>query len=122
MAESLIIGRLGIFDLLGVVGAMLYVGNYTRLALGRASTADTGYFVVNLLAASLVLIGLSHAFNLGAALIQLFFVVLSFVAVINRWQPLRRLRRLRRRHRPTAPQSQPIRWTRPRLAAKQRRA
>jgi hypothetical protein len=114
--------RLGIFDLLGVVGAMLYVGNYTRLALGRASTADTGYFVVNLLAASLVLIGLSHAFNLGAALIQLFFVVLSFVAVINRWQPLRRLRRLRRRHRPTAPESQPIRWTRPRLAAKQRRA
>lgn len=117
MVDSLIgtFDRLGAFDLLGVLGAVLYVGNYTRLVLRWSSTTETGYFVVNLMAASLVLIGLSQAFNLGAAMIQLFFLGLSFVAIIQRWQPLRR-------RQPTAPEPQPIRWTRPGLAASQLRA
>jgi hypothetical protein len=113
MAESLIIGPLGALDLLGVLGAMLYIGNYMRLVLQRVSADTAGYFVVNLLAASLVLIGLTQAFNLAAALIQLFFVVMSLLAIANRWHPLHRLRRRRR----TAPAPQPIRWSRPGLAA-----
>lgn len=111
MLESLVSGPLDFFDALGVLGAILYIGNYARLVLRRASADNASYFVVNLLAASLVLTSLTQVFNLGAALIQLFFVAMSLLGIVDRWQPLRRLWR---RRQPTLAQ-QPIRWTRPGL-------
>ena len=116
MLETATGAPLGPFDLFGVAGAALYVCNYTLLVTRRTSADRPGYFVLNLLAALLLLVSLSQAFNLGAALIQLFFCVMSVVGILSRLHPLRRLRR---RHRAAAPAAQPIRWTRPGLAARQ---
>lgn len=102
--------HLGFFDLLGVVGAGLYICNYTLLVMRRFTADHPGYFVVNLLAAGLVLLSLTHAFNLGAALIQFFFLVMSIAGIVSRLHPVRRLRRLRSQ---PAPVAQPIRWSRP---------
>lgn len=110
MTDSALAANLALFDVLGVGGAALYVGNYTLLVMRRFDTDMPGYFVVNLLAASLLLVSLSQAFNLGAALIQFFFLVMSVVGVVSRVHPLQRLRRLQRR---SMPVPQPIRWSQP---------
>ena len=115
MVDTALLAHLEFFDLLGVIGAALYIGNYSLLVMRRFSTDEPGYFVVNLLAASLLLLSLSQAFNLGAALIQFFFLVMSVVGIVSRLHPLRRLRRLRR---PPVPAPQPIRWSRPGVAGR----
>lgn len=112
MLETALLVHLEFFDLLGVIGAALYIFNYTMLVMRRFSADQPGYFVVNLLAASLLLLSLTQAFNLGAALIQCFFLVISVAGILSRLHPLRRLRRLRRGS-SAAPQPQPIRWSRP---------
>jgi len=109
MVDTALVTRLEFFDLLGVIGAALYIGNYTLLVMRRFSADQPGYFVINLLAAGLLLVSLMHTFNLGAALIQFFFLVMSVVGIVSRVHPLRRLRRLRRR---PLPAPQPIRWSR----------
>lgn len=71
-------------EIIGVVGFALYVMNYTLLTLCRLSNRDLRYYVLNLSAASCVLIGLSTHFNLAAALIQVFFVTMSLIGIALR--------------------------------------
>ena len=85
-----------VFDVIGVAGFGLYVLNYFLLTLGRIDPNNAGYFVINLLAATLVMIGLSVAFNLAAALIQGFWIVMSVIAIAIR------IRRRKRSPVPTA--------------------
>jgi len=73
-----------IFELLGVFGFFLYVMNYTLLTF-RVLTGDSlAYFSTNFCAASLVLIGLTNSFNLAAALVQIFWICMSTLAIIMR--------------------------------------
>ena len=73
-----------IFDAVGVAGFGLYVLNYTLLTLRKIRTEDILYFVINGSAASMVLIGLSSSFTLASAMIQIFWVGISLVAIIIR--------------------------------------
>ncbi|MDQ2090129.1 CBU_0592 family membrane protein [Marimonas arenosa] len=70
-----------LFECLGVIGFALYVMNYTLLALRRVSGDCITYYVVNCSAASLVLLGLAVSFNLAAALIQGFWIVMSLTGI-----------------------------------------
>jgi hypothetical protein len=115
MIETAIGTPLGLFDLLGVAGAALYIGNYTLLVTRRTSADRPGYFFINMLAAGFLLISLIQAFNLGAALIQLFFLIMSMVGILSR---LRLLRRLGHLWRPPAPAARQIHWSRPGLAGR----
>lgn len=72
------------FDAVGVAGFGLYVLNYTMLTFQRVKSESITYFVINGSAACMVLIGLSNAFNLAAAMIQIFFICISCVAIILR--------------------------------------
>lgn len=78
-----------LFEAIGVGGFCLYVLNYTLLTLHKFSSHDARYFVINLAAAAMVLIGLMASFNLASAMIQSFWVVISIAAI---------LLRLKRRH------------------------
>lgn len=73
-----------VLDSIGVCGFVLYVANYTLLTLGWISGDSVHYFVVNFLAAGLVLIGLSANFNLASALIQSFFITMSTLGIAIR--------------------------------------
>ena len=73
------------YEIIGVVGFGMYVLNYTLLTLRYTSGHDIKYFVINLLAAALVLIGLMSSFNLAAALIQIFWVVMSLIGITLRF-------------------------------------
>lgn len=71
-------------EMIGVGGFFLYVANYTMLTL-RILTGDClRYFVLNIAAASMVLIGLSASFNLASAMIQGFWVVMSLIGIAMR--------------------------------------
>lgn len=73
-----------LFDAIGVAGFGLYVLNYSLLTLQRIKSESIIYFVVNGTAACMVLIGLMHSFNLAAALVQIFFICASLVAIVLR--------------------------------------
>lgn len=70
-----------IFDYVGIAGFCLYVATYTLLSLRLLSGNSLAYFLMNLIAASLVLIGLSVNFNLASALIQCFWITMSVIAI-----------------------------------------
>ncbi len=72
------------FEAVGVCGFALYVANYTMLTLQRIKSDSITYFMLNAAAATLVLIGLSHAFNLASALIQVFYICASAIAIMIR--------------------------------------
>jgi hypothetical protein len=73
-----------VLDAIGVAGFGLYVLNYGLLTVQRVQSHQARYFVINGLAATMVLLGLINAFNLAAALIQIFWIVISSVAIIIR--------------------------------------
>jgi hypothetical protein len=80
---------LTIFEIAGVFGFGLYVMNYAMLTFRRLTSDCIIFYVINFSAASLVLLGLTASFNLAAALIQGFWIVMSVIAI-----SLRVMRRL----------------------------
>jgi len=66
-----------LFEVMGVTGFVLYVINYGLLTIGRLSLDQAGYFILNWLAVTFVLIGLMSSFNLTSALIQVFWIAIS---------------------------------------------
>lgn len=73
-----------VLDAIGVMGFGLYVINYSLLTFRRINSQAMTYFAVNWVAATCVLIGLLGAFNLAAALIQVFWIVISTIAITLR--------------------------------------
>ncbi|WGH79942.1 CBU_0592 family membrane protein [Jannaschia ovalis] len=83
-------------QLLGLLGAVLYICNYCALAMRLVDTSGSLYFLLQLAAATMVLLSLSEAFNVGAMMIQIFFITVSLLALLTR---LRRARTPQRRDR-----------------------
>lgn len=73
-----------LFDAIGVFGFGLYVLNYTMLTFHRLTSHCKTYFAINLVAASMVLTGMTFSFNLASALIQMFWIGISITAIIMR--------------------------------------
>jgi predicted membrane protein len=73
-----------IFRAIGICGFFLYVGVYAALCFRLVTGDCLTYFVGNTAAASLVLIGLSHEFNLASALIQVFWISIGIAAIVLR--------------------------------------
>lgn len=72
------------YDVIGVAGFGLYVLNYLLLTFRPRRSENICYFVINGAAATMVLIGLTNTFNLAAAMIQVFFICISVMAIIVR--------------------------------------
>ena len=67
----------------GVLGSVLYVGGFALVQSGRACGNGPLYSGSKIIAALLVLISLVGAFNLGAFLIQIGFVVFGVVGLVR---------------------------------------
>ena len=78
---SLIEGARPLLRGLGIVGACLYLANYTMLQLRVHSGDSIRFTAFNTLAAALVLAGLTTDFNPGAAIIQIAWIVLGTVGM-----------------------------------------
>lgn len=74
----------GVYDAIGIAGFGLYVLNYTLLTFRKIQTESIMYFVMNACAAGMVLVGLTNAFNLASAMIQIFWVGISIIGIVMR--------------------------------------
>lgn len=68
-------------DLLGNAGVLLIIGSYFWLQIGRTSGRSTTYSTVNAIGATLILVSLYFDFNLSAALIEGFWLVISLLGL-----------------------------------------
>ncbi|WP_120500970.1 hypothetical protein [Roseovarius sp. EL26] len=69
---------------IGLLGFSIYVIGFFCLCSGRLSSATPGYFLLTFIASSCVMVSLIVEFNLSAALIQLFYIVMSLGGIIIR--------------------------------------
>lgn len=69
---------------LGLVGVLIYITAFFALSVGRLDSKAPLYFGLVLTASSCVLVSLSVDFNLSAALIQAFYILMSTSAILLR--------------------------------------
>lgn len=70
-----------ILNVAGLAGVVLYLGSYSLLQLGLLSGNGYAYALLNLCAASLVLLSLTVAFNLSSAIIQISWILISIFGI-----------------------------------------
>lgn len=69
-------------DLLGNVGVVMIIVAYFLLQIGRVSGQSPWYSVVNGVGAALVLVSLYFEFNLSAALVETFWLIISVLGLM----------------------------------------
>jgi multidrug transporter EmrE-like cation transporter len=70
----------GLLDFVGNLGVLLLMVAYLLLQLNKLSNG-LAYSVLNALGASLIIISLLVNFNLSAFLIEVFWILISFVGI-----------------------------------------
>lgn len=70
-------------DIAGLVGAGVYLSSYALISLRILDSRSYTYLVMNAIAPSLVLVSLMKDWNLAAAIIQVTWLLLSFVGLIK---------------------------------------
>ena len=71
----------GLMDLVGNMGVAILVVTYLLLQLDKLRSADLAYSVLNALGASLIVASLIIDFNLSALLMEVFWVLISFIGI-----------------------------------------
>jgi len=68
-------------DFVGNLGVVLIIASYFWMQIGRIAGQDSVYSIVNAIGAALVLISLYFDFNLSAALVESFWLVISILGL-----------------------------------------
>lgn len=71
----------GVMDLVGNVGVVTLMVTYLMLQLDKIRSADLSYSVLNAAGASLIVVSLVFDFNLSAMLMEVFWVLISFIGI-----------------------------------------
>lgn len=71
----------GLLDFVGNVGVVVLMVTYLLLQLNRLRSEDLAYSLLNAIGASLIVISLLVNFNLSAFLMEVFWVLISFVGI-----------------------------------------
>jgi len=71
----------GPLDLVGNIGVVVLVITYLMLQLNRLSSDGLAYSVLNAVGASLIVVSLLFDFNLSALLMEVFWILISFVGI-----------------------------------------
>ena len=71
----------GPLDLVGNIGVVVLVVTYLMLQLNKLSSDGLAYSVLNAVGAGLIVISLLYDFNLSALLMEVFWVLISFVGI-----------------------------------------
>ncbi len=70
-----------LIDVIGIIGVAIIVVAYLMLQLERLKSTDLAYSVMNALGASLIVASLIVDFNLSALLMEVFWVLISFIGI-----------------------------------------
>lgn len=71
----------GVMDLVGNVGVVILMITYLMLQLDKIKSSDLSYSVANAVGASLIVASLIVNFNLSALLMEVFWVLISFIGI-----------------------------------------
>jgi len=71
----------GVLDLVGNIGVVVLIVAYLMLQLNKLSSDGLAYSVLNAAGASLIVVSLLFDFNLSALLMEVFWVLISFVGI-----------------------------------------
>ena len=71
----------GLLDFVGIVGVVILMVTYLLLQLNRLRSDDLSYSLLNAIGASLIVVTLLVNFNLSALLMEVFWVLISFVGI-----------------------------------------
>jgi len=71
----------GPLDLVGNIGVIILIITYLMLQLNKLSSDSLAYSVLNAAGAGLIVISLLFDFNLSALLMEVFWVLISFVGI-----------------------------------------
>mgnify|MGYP001546973297 CR=1 FL=1 len=72
-----------LFLALGLAGSLLVVGAYLLNQLGRLGSSDWRFPAVNLAGALAILLSLTDAWNLPAAVIEVFWAAISLFGLVR---------------------------------------
>jgi multidrug transporter EmrE-like cation transporter len=70
-----------LLDLIGNIGVIVLMITYLMLQLNRLRSDGLAYSVLNAIGASLIVLSLLVNFNLSAFLMEVFWVLISFVGI-----------------------------------------
>lgn len=73
----------GPLDFVGNIGVVVLMVAYLMLQLNKLSSAGLAYSVLNAIGASLIIVSLLYDFNLSALLMEVFWVLISFVGIFR---------------------------------------
>ncbi|HEY2962111.1 MAG TPA: hypothetical protein VGJ37_06815 [Pyrinomonadaceae bacterium] len=71
----------GLLDLVGNIGVVLLMIAYLMLQLNKLRSDELAYSLLNAIGASLIVISLLVNFNLSALLMEVFWVLISFIGI-----------------------------------------
>ena len=71
----------GLLDLLGNIGVVVLMITYLMLQLNKLRSDGLAYSLLNAVGASLIVLSLLVNFNLSAFLMEVFWVLISFVGI-----------------------------------------
>ena len=70
-------------DIIGTAGVALILLCYFMLQIGKMSSNQLSYSIINLVGASLILFSLYFEFNFSAVLIEGFWVIISLIGIVR---------------------------------------
>lgn len=70
-------------DVVGVVGAIILMIAFLLLQLGRLSSNDLSYSILNAVGAGLIVFSLFYNFNLSAFIVELFWIAISLLGLVR---------------------------------------
>ena len=73
----------GPMDFVGNVGVVLLIITYLMLQLNKLSSDGLAYSILNAGGAGLVVVSLLFNFNLSALIVEVFWVLISFVGIFR---------------------------------------
>jgi hypothetical protein len=73
--------KYGPLDLIGNIGVVVLMIAYLMLQLNKLSSNGLAYSLLNAIGASLIIVSLLVDFNLSALLMEVFWVLISFVGI-----------------------------------------
>ena len=71
----------GLIDLVGNIGVIILIITFLMLQLNKIPSDGLAYSVLNAAGASLIVVSLLFDFNLSALLMEVFWVLISFVGI-----------------------------------------
>ena len=70
-----------VMDGIGLIGVVLIMGAYLMLQLEKLRSTALSYSVLNAIGASMIVASLFVNFNLSAMLMEVFWVLISFIGI-----------------------------------------